>query len=70
MSVTKEDLDKLKKELKDHFRKELSDKIESEVKKQLKSNAHDKRIKEVTQEVLTKLFRVLWNRSSFWKTGL
>jgi FKBP-type peptidyl-prolyl cis-trans isomerase (trigger factor) len=70
MSATKEDLDKLRKDLKDHFKKEFNDKIEKEIRKQLKSKDAEKHIKHITQDVLTKLFRVLWNRSSFWKTGL
>ena len=68
-------VDYTKEELADMAKKvsqtpEFKKLIENEVKKNLKSGETEKTILDVSSNVLTQLFKALWQKRSFWKSSL
>jgi hypothetical protein len=51
----------------DMTRSEIRNYIESEVDDMFKSREFEKRVREVTANVMEKFFRMMYNRRNFWK---
>ena len=51
--------------------RDLEDKIAKIVKEKLKNNREmDDQVVQITKNVLTQLFKALWVKRNFWKSGL
>lgn len=62
-----------KSEMKTHVlsSKELDKKIEKIIKQNLKNNKElEDKVVDITKNVLTQLYKALWVKRNFWKSGL
>ena len=71
-SFTKEDKDQIRDEvIKALKSSDLKDVISALVSKEVKGNkALENQTVDITSNVLTQLFKALWNRRSFWQSTL
>lgn len=49
---------------------EISSLISSKIDSNLSSKDFEKRVKEITASVMSELFKLLWQRESFWKNSV
>lgn len=49
---------------------EISSLISSKIGSNLSSKDFEKRVKEITASVMSELFKLLWQRESFWKNSV
>lgn len=67
-NLTKEELSKFVKEISQS--PEFKKAIENEMKKNLNGNSMDKKILDASTNILTQLFKALWQKRTFWKSSL
>ena len=60
----------IRKEIKDAFGTNLDKKITDMVQKELKGTKFEKRVMEISKDVLEQLYRELWMRRTFWKNAI
>ena len=49
---------------------EISSLIQSKIDTEMSSKEFEKKVKEISSSVLNELFKILWQRNSFWKNGI
>lgn len=49
---------------------EISSLISSKIDSNLSSKEFEKKVKEITTSVMSELFKLLWQRESFWKNSI
>lgn len=49
---------------------EISSLISSKIDSNLSSKEFEKKVKEITASVMSELFKLLWQRESFWKNSV
>ena len=49
---------------------EVSSLIKSKIDDNLSSKDFEKKVKEITTSVINELFKILWQRNSFWKDSV
>lgn len=49
---------------------EVSSLIQSKIDSNMSSKDFEKKVKEISASVLDELFKVLWQRNSFWKNSV
>ena len=49
---------------------EISSLIANKIDDNLSSAAFKKKVKELTSDVVSELFKILWQRNSFWKSSV
>lgn len=60
--------DKIRKIINEEMTKtEITSLIKSKIDSNLSSKDFEKKVKEITSSVINELFRILWQRNSFWK---
>ena len=51
-------------------RSEISSLIQNKIDSNMSSKDFEKKIKEISASVLDELFKILWQRNSFWKNSV
>ncbi len=49
---------------------EVTSLIKSKIDSNMSSKEFEKKVKEITSSVLNELFKILWQRNSFWKDNV
>jgi len=49
---------------------EVTSLIRDKIDSNLSSKEFEKKVKEITSSVISELFKILWQRNSFWKDGV
>ena len=49
---------------------EINSMISNKFSSELNSNEFKKKVKELSSEVVSELFKILWQRNNFWKTSV
>ena len=49
---------------------EISSLISSKIDSNMSSKEFEKKVKEITASVMSELFKLLWQRESFWKNSV
>lgn len=72
--LTKTDENKIgvliRKEIKDAFGSDLEKKVSTIVAKEIKGSKFEKQVVKISKDVLEQLYKQLWMRRMFWKSGI
>lgn len=49
---------------------EITSLIQSKIDSSISSRDFEKKVKEITSSVINELFKILWQRNSFWKDSI
>lgn len=49
---------------------EITSLIQNKIDSNMSSKDFEKKVKEISASVLDELFKILWQRNSFWKNGV
>ena len=49
---------------------EITSLIQSKIDSNISSKDFEKKVKEITSSVINELFKILWQRNSFWKDSI
>ena len=49
---------------------EITSLIKSKIDSNMSSKEFEKKVKEITSSVINELFKILWQRNSFWKDNV
>lgn len=49
---------------------EITSLIQSKIDSNISSKDFEKKVKEITSSVINELFKILWQRNSFWKDSV
>ena len=60
----------IRKEIKDAFGTNLEKKVSDIIQKEIKGTKFEKRVMEISKDVLEQLYRELWMRRTFWKNAI
>jgi len=60
----------IRKEIKDAFGNNLEKKVIEIIQKEIKGTKFEKRVMEISKDVLEQLYRELWMRRTFWKNAI
>jgi len=73
-ALTKTDENKIgvliRKEIKDAFGSDLEKKVSTIVAKEIKGSKFEKQVVKISKDVLEQLYKQLWMRRMFWKSGI
>ncbi len=60
----------IRKEIKSAFGNDLEKKVKDIIEKEIKGTKFEKRIVDITKDVLEQLYRQLWMKRMFWKNAI
>ena len=52
------------------FKSEITSLINSKIDSNMSSKDFEKKVKEITSAVISELFKILWQRNTFWKDSV
>ena len=60
----------IRKEIKQSFGSDLEKKVSTIVAKEIKGSKFEKQVVKISKDVLEQLYKQLWMRRMFWKSGI